>query len=450
MIGIELSRLAYIDIAEIHPHIDNPRKDLGDLNELAESIKAQGIMQNLTVVPRIMGSKTDYPSQDGYTVIIGHRRLAAAKLAGLTDVPCVISNMSPKEQISTMLLENMQRNDLTIYEQAQGFQMMLDFGDSIDDIAEATGFSKSTVRHRVRLLELDQEKFKKATERGGTLQDYIDLEKIKNAKTKNKVLESIGTSDFKWKLKQAIEDEARPERKAALIKELEEFAKRVKESKGLSYERAFYGFDKNDWKKPKDADKAEYFFTVDDYSITLYKKEPKQSPKKLTAAEKSFKERESKYKELTRQAYESRYEFIYEFNAAKQYIKTIQAFALKGLLCYRAADVDKVLDLLKIEKPAYETNGYRKKAGRDLINDKFLTSPEQVLLAAIYCSYDDKRSNGYGSCRDWEKKIIRDDHNESLDELYDMLIELGYELSDEEQSLRDGTHELFANIQANK
>lgn len=424
----------HINIDLIDPHPDNPRKDLGDLTELAESIQINGIFQNLTLVG---------PKDGRYTVIIGHRRLAAAKLAGVTEVPCKVAQMSPKEQVATMLLENMQRNDLTIYEQAHGFQMMLDFGDSIEDIAEATGFSKSTVRHRVKLMELDPEKFKESTERGGTLQDYIELEKIKNAKTKNKVLEFIGTSDFKWKLNQAIDEESKPERKAALIKELEQFAKRVKNGNSLSYERAFYGFNKNDWKKPKDADKTEYFFTVEENCITLYKKEPKQPPKKLTAAEKAYKEREAKFKELTKQAYESRYEFIKEFSAAKQYIKTIHAFALKELLCYRAADVDKVLDLLKLERPMYETNDYRRKAGRDLINDKFLTSPEQVLLAAIYCSYDDKRTNGYGDCWDWEKKIIRNDHSENLDELYDMLIELGYELSDEEQALRDGTHELF-------
>lgn len=55
-----------------------------------------------------------------------------------------------------MLLENMQRSDLTVYEQAQGFQMMLDLGESISDISEKTGFSETTVRRRVKLLELDQ------------------------------------------------------------------------------------------------------------------------------------------------------------------------------------------------------------------------------------------------------------------------------------------------------
>ena len=86
-----------------------------------------------------------------FTVVIGHRRLAAAKLAGLKEVPCVIASMDAKEQVRTMLLENMQRSDLTVYEQAQGFQMMLDMGDSVEDIAAKSGFSKTTVRRRVKI-----------------------------------------------------------------------------------------------------------------------------------------------------------------------------------------------------------------------------------------------------------------------------------------------------------
>ena len=68
------SGLVYLSVDSIFPHQDNPRKELGDLTELAESIKAKGVMQNLTVVPRAAG---------GYTVIIGHRRSEASRLAGL-------------------------------------------------------------------------------------------------------------------------------------------------------------------------------------------------------------------------------------------------------------------------------------------------------------------------------------------------------------------------------
>ena len=100
------NQLVYISLDELYPHPHNHRKELGDLTELADSIRAKGIMQNLTVIPREEGS--------GYTVLIGYRRMGAAKLAGLTEVPCVIVDMSPREQVATMLLENMQRSDLTV------------------------------------------------------------------------------------------------------------------------------------------------------------------------------------------------------------------------------------------------------------------------------------------------------------------------------------------------
>lgn len=114
--------ISNINTTKLNPHPENPRRDLGDLTELAESIKRQGVLQNLTVIA---------DGTDKYTVVIGHRRLAAARLAGIETVPCVVSDMDEAQQIRTMLSENMQRSDLTIYEQAQGFQMMLDLGDSL-------------------------------------------------------------------------------------------------------------------------------------------------------------------------------------------------------------------------------------------------------------------------------------------------------------------------------
>ena len=154
-----MAEIKYIPVSKLWKHPDNPCKDLGDVTELAESIKVNGVLQNLTVVP-LIGEITKKWDGESYRVIIGHRRLAAAKLAGLEELPCVVVEMSEREQLSTMLTENMQRSDLTVYEQAQGFQMMLDLGDTEDQIAEKTGFSKSTVRHRLNIAKLDQEKLK--------------------------------------------------------------------------------------------------------------------------------------------------------------------------------------------------------------------------------------------------------------------------------------------------
>ena len=132
--------LVFLSVDKLIPHEKNPRKNLGDLTELSESIKAKGVMQNLTVVPG---------EGDTYKIVIGHRRHAAGKLAGLEVLPCVIENMTEAEQVATMLLENIQRSELTVYEQAQGFQMMIDLGETPESIAELTGFSNSTVRRRL-------------------------------------------------------------------------------------------------------------------------------------------------------------------------------------------------------------------------------------------------------------------------------------------------------------
>lgn len=193
-----MAEIKYIKTNRLLPHPQNPRKELGDLTELADSIKANGVMQNLTVVPHGHGY---------YTIIIGHRRHAAAKLAGLVDLPCVVADLDEKQQLSIMMIENMQRTDLTYYEQAQGFQLMLDMDDDIAEIAKTTGFSESTVRHRLKMAELDGDKLKEAQTRPATLTDYAKLEKIKNVELRNKVLEDIGTSRFEYSLQNAIREE---------------------------------------------------------------------------------------------------------------------------------------------------------------------------------------------------------------------------------------------------
>ena len=255
--------IQYIEISKIYPHPDNPRKDLGDLTELAESIKANGILQNLTVIPYI-GEVTGEILEGKYRVIIGHRRLAAAKLAGLAEVPCMVSDMKLREQVATMLTENIQRSDLTIYEQAQGFQMMLNFGDSVNDISGRTGFSETTVRRRVKLLALDQDKFKKSVERGATLLDYAELDKIKDVELKNHVLDKIGTPNFKYELDRAVDKERSAENTAKIIVLLGQFATQTDNSSGMQYVTSYYPSRDDRITIPDDANSTEYFFVVSD------------------------------------------------------------------------------------------------------------------------------------------------------------------------------------------
>ena len=186
-----------IDINLIDQHHENPRKDLGDLTELANSIKESGIHQNLTVVKK--GKHFER-----YTCIIGHRRLAAAKLAGLKEVPCHVADMDYKTQLSTMLVENMQRAELTYIEQADGFQMMMNLGETVESIAEMSGFSKETVKHRLEIAKLDKNNLKTSDL---TLEDLVYLERVTDVEVRNRLLEQCSHSNLKnnvdWEIKQA-------------------------------------------------------------------------------------------------------------------------------------------------------------------------------------------------------------------------------------------------------
>jgi ParB family chromosome partitioning protein len=461
--------ITYIDVNELYPHPNNPRKDLGDLTELAGSIKERGVLQNLTVIEKKGGYCTDCnlhnrgvgkctedhdkterpPCQywDGkitYTVVIGHRRFAAAKLAGLSEVPCVIADMDERTQIATMLLENIQRNDLTVLEQAEGFQMMLDLGDTVAGISKATGFSETTVRHRVRLMELDKPKFAAAVQRGGTIQDYIALEQVKDTKRRNKVLEEIGTRNFQGALERELEEEAIPLRKKELIEFLTGWATPVKEQpKGASYEKGFHSFKCDDFKKPKDAGSAEYFYTVDRFSVSLYKTCAVPEKKEKTEAEKSYDKREAELKKLSKRAFDLRYAFVKEFGGSKKHAAEIYTLVFRRLTQYSHADLNNILKLLDIEKPEGENyNSEVQEAKHALISERYHEQPEKTMLIVAYACFDDKPSSDYFNARSWEHRIVHEKNNR-LDVLYDALIALGYEMSDEERELRDGNHELF-------
>lgn len=141
------SAIVMLDVNLIDPNPANPRRDVGDVSELADSIRAQGIRQNLLV--------TSTP-QGRYMLVIGHRRLAAAKLAGLSRVPAVVADLSEREQRELMLVENSQRSDLTVIEEADGYQGLLDLGVSVDEAAQRTGRSVSLVRRRLKIASIGE------------------------------------------------------------------------------------------------------------------------------------------------------------------------------------------------------------------------------------------------------------------------------------------------------
>ncbi len=136
-------------------HADNVRTDVGDLDELTASIRAQGLLQPLVVTPH---------RRDGhYLILAGHRRAAAARTIPLDNVPCLIRDDAggTTDHIALMLVENMQRANLTAVEKARAMQRLVDAGENQTQIARRLGLTPSTVNSYLVLLDLTDEELEK-------------------------------------------------------------------------------------------------------------------------------------------------------------------------------------------------------------------------------------------------------------------------------------------------
>jgi ParB/RepB/Spo0J family partition protein len=164
-------QLLEIPLDQLHPSADNPRRDVGDLVELATSIRSMGIIEPLVVTP----------NGNGYIVVAGHRRLAAAELAALDTVPCVVRDLDDKERLAAMLVENLQRTDLAPLEEATAFRRLIDeFGYSQRDLAEKVGRSQGHISKRLTLLGLPAKVLKALDSGGITLEDARALTQLVN------------------------------------------------------------------------------------------------------------------------------------------------------------------------------------------------------------------------------------------------------------------------------
>lgn len=139
-----------LPLREIEPNRAQPRKqfDEGALVELADSISQHGILQPLLVRPLVSG---------GYQIVAGERRWRAARMAGLTEVPAVVREMSDQQVMQLALIENLQREDLTALEEAQGYQTLMESYElTQEEIAKIVGKSRPAVANALRLLNLPQ------------------------------------------------------------------------------------------------------------------------------------------------------------------------------------------------------------------------------------------------------------------------------------------------------
>ena len=443
-----------IGIRQLHHHPENPRKDLGDLTELAESIKANGIMQNLTVVPD--------PARNGmippqYLVVIGNRRMEAAKIAGLEEVPCVISDMDHRTQIATMLEENMQRADLTVYEQAQGFQMMMDLGFTQKEISEKTGFSETTVSRRLKMAELDKEKFKKAVGKQISMDDLDRLGQLDSVKQRNELLAEYGGNNFDWKLNRAIKVQQAEKVRPAALKMIEAYEPKLKKIPTEDRYKLWNSFrqlhtetlelDKWDGKSsfiPKTDDQLYY---VEDGTDILFwvkeKKEKKETEQKTPEQIEREKKIQLAWKTVERvneTAYELREKYatglkVTPKNAMEMLQWTLTA-ALTAAQCY-----DTPTSALRKEIPL---TTYDRQTSLGEIRDWIMNMSQYKwpeLILRFFHGEGKPVNQGWaeGNRYDYPKYA----KNARLEQCYEWLTQFGYQMSDEEIRMMRGSHECF-------
>ena len=176
--GAAIGRM--LPVEQIRPNPEQPRKALGDLRELSDSIRQKGVLEPLLVrfVPR----------EDCYYIISGERRYHAARAAGLREVPCIEKSADEAETLEISLIENIQRKDLTPFEEADGLQRLAEqFDYSHEELAKKLGKARSSVSETLSLRNIPESLRKKCVENGVTTKSL--LLQIARQPTERKMLE---------------------------------------------------------------------------------------------------------------------------------------------------------------------------------------------------------------------------------------------------------------------
>jgi ParB family transcriptional regulator, chromosome partitioning protein len=179
--GASIGRMIPID--KIRPNADQPRKQIGDIRELSDSIREKGVLEPLLVryVPR----------EDMYYIISGERRFHASQAAGLHELPCIEKIADDAETLELALIENLQRKDLTPFEEADGLQRLADqFDYTHDDIAKKIGRSRSSVTETMSLRVIPADVRRACLE--GAIASKSLLLQVARQPTERKMLEMVG------------------------------------------------------------------------------------------------------------------------------------------------------------------------------------------------------------------------------------------------------------------
>lgn len=182
----EASKVVFIDVNSIRPNPYQPRKHFADgsLEELCNSIKEVGLIQPISVVKK---------GEDNYELVAGERRLRASKLAGLTKIKAIIvSPMVEQDMALIAIIENLQRENLHFFEEAEGYQCLIrEHGFTQDELAKKVSKNQSTIANKTRILRLSRQVKDKIVEGNLTERHARALLRLHNEEAQLRLIEKI-------------------------------------------------------------------------------------------------------------------------------------------------------------------------------------------------------------------------------------------------------------------
>lgn len=194
-----------VKISEIEPNREQPRKEFDNaaLSELADSIRQHGVLQPLLLRPLVSG---------GYRIVAGERRWRASRMAGLSEVPAVIREMTDTEEMLFALIENLQREDLTPLEEARGYRTLIETqGFTQEEVSQTVGKSRPAITNALRLMNLPED-----------IQEMLE---------KGEITAGHARTLLSFKNEDDMHLGAQKAKQGASVRELENMAKRLGEKK---------------------------------------------------------------------------------------------------------------------------------------------------------------------------------------------------------------------------
>lgn len=195
-------KIVFLPIDKIITNPYQPRKlfERNSLEELAGSIKSYGVLQPVSV--RLINGCS-------YELVAGERRLRASKLAGLTNIPAIVINITDKDSAVIALIENLQRQDLHYLEEAEGFRnLMSDYSLTQEEMARRIGKSQSTVANKLRILKLPRQVQKLLLEHGLTERHARTLLRAPDTRVQMEILERVIKYDLTVKRTEELVEDA--------------------------------------------------------------------------------------------------------------------------------------------------------------------------------------------------------------------------------------------------